>query len=103
MPEPKNITVYSTSTWPWCYRAKEYLSQKGVKFQEYDVGKDREKAREMIQKSGQMSVPVIMINDQIILGFNQAKIDELLAKEVPPDSSTALENIPPADVKPPEV
>ena len=103
MPEPKNITVYSTSTWPWCYRAKEYLSQKGVKFQEYDVGKDREKAREMIQKSGQMSVPVIMINDQIVLGFNQAKIDELLAKEVPPDSSTALENIPPADVKPPEV
>ena len=103
MPEPKNITVYSTSTWPWCYRAKEYLSQKGVKFQEYDVGKDREKAREMIQKSGQMSVPVIIIGDQIILGFNQARIDELLAKEVPPDSSTALENIPPADVKPPEV
>ena len=103
MPEPKNITVYSTSTWPWCYRAKEYLSQKGVQFQEYDVGKDREKAREMIQKSNQMSVPVIVINDQIILGFNQSRIDELLAKEVPPDSSTALENIPPADVKPPEV
>jgi hypothetical protein len=57
----------------------------------------------MIQKSNQMSVPVIVINDQIILGFDQSRIDELLAKEVPPDSSTALENIPPADVKPPEV
>jgi hypothetical protein len=57
----------------------------------------------MIQKSNQMSVPVIIIDDQIILGFNQGRIDELLAKEVYPDSSTALENIPPADVKPPEV
>jgi glutaredoxin 3 len=44
------------------------------------VGKDREKAKEMIQKSGQMGVPVIVINDRIIVGFNQAMIDELLAK-----------------------
>jgi glutaredoxin 3 len=44
------------------------------------VGKDREKAQEMIQKSGQMGVPVIVINDRIIVGFNQAMIDELLAK-----------------------
>jgi hypothetical protein len=57
----------------------------------------------MIQKSGQMSVPVIVINDQIILGFNQSRIDELLAKEVPPDSSTALEKIPPGDNVAPEV
>jgi hypothetical protein len=57
----------------------------------------------MIQKSNQMSVPVIVINDQIILGFNQSRIDELLAKEVPPDSSTALEKIPPGDNVAPEV
>ena len=81
---------------------KEYLSQKGVKFQEFDVGKDREKAKEMIQKSNQMSVPVIMIGDQMVLGFNQARIDELLAQEVPPDSSTALEKIPPGDNVAPE-
>ena len=80
MPEQKNIVVYSTTTWPWCFRAKEYLSKKGVSFTDYNVGADREKAKEMIQKSGQMGVPVIIIGDEIIVGFNQAKIDELLAK-----------------------
>ena len=80
MPEPKNIVIYSTTTWPWCNRAKEYLSSKGFAYTDYDVGRDREKAKEMIQKSGQMGVPVIMINEQIIVGFNQARIDELLAK-----------------------
>ena len=80
MPEQKVITVYSTTTWPWCFRAKEYLSKKGVTFQDYDVGKDREKAKEMIQKSNQMAVPVIVIGDEVIVGFNQARIDELLAK-----------------------
>ena len=80
MPEQKNIVVYSTTTWPWCFRAKEYLSKKGIKFTDYDVGADREKAKEMIQKSGQMGVPVIIIGEEVIVGFNQAKIDELLAK-----------------------
>jgi hypothetical protein len=56
----------------------------------------------MIQKSGQMSVPVVMIGDQMVLGFNQARIDELLAKEVPADSATALEKIPPGDNITPE-
>ena len=78
--QKKNIIVYSTTTWPWCYRAKEYLSSKGFSYTDYDVGKDREKAKEMIEKSKQMAVPVIMIGDEIIVGFNQAKIDELLAK-----------------------
>ena len=77
LPEHKIVIVYSTNTWPWCFRAKEYLSSKGVTFQDYDVGHDREKAKEMIQKSGQMGVPVIMIGDEVIVGFNQAKIDEL--------------------------
>jgi glutaredoxin 3 len=80
MPEQKNVIVYSTSTCPWCYRVKEYLSSKGFSYTDYDVGKDREKAKEMIQKSGQMAVPVIAIGNEIIVGFNQAKIDELLAK-----------------------
>jgi len=51
-----------------------------VTFTDYNVGADREKAKEMIQKSGQMAVPVIMIGDEVIVGFNQARIDELLAK-----------------------
>ena len=47
---------------------------------EHNVAADREKAQEMIKKSGQMGVPVIMVDDEIIVGFNQSKLDELLAK-----------------------
>jgi glutaredoxin len=59
---------------------KEYLSQKGVPYTDYNVGADRNKAKEMIEKTGQMAVPVILVNDQIVVGFNQAKLDELLSK-----------------------
>ena len=76
----KTVTIYSTPTWPYCHRAKEYLSQKGITYTEHDVAKDGDKAREMIQKSGQMGVPVIIIGDEIVVGFNQAKLDELLAE-----------------------
>jgi len=60
-----------------------------VTYTEIDVGKDREKAREMITKSGQMGVPVIIIGDAVIIGFNQGKIDELLNLKppVPPASA----------------
>ena len=59
---------------------KEYLSQKGVAYQEHDVAADREKAKEMIEKSKQMAVPVVIIDDKdIVVGFNPAKLDELLA------------------------
>lgn len=59
---------------------KEYLSQKGISYTDYDVSADRDKANEMIEKSGQMAVPVIVVDDEITVGFNQAKLDELLAK-----------------------
>ena len=76
----KEVVIYSTPTWPFCKRAKEYLSQKGITYQERDVAGDREAAKEMIEKSKQMSVPVIIIDGEILVGFNQAKLDELLAK-----------------------
>ncbi len=76
----KKIVVYSTPTWPWCKRAKEYLSQKGMSYEEHDVAADKGAAKEMIEKSKQMAVPVIIIDDKdIVVGFNQAKLDELLA------------------------
>ncbi len=59
---------------------KEYLSHKGIAYTEFDVGKDRDKTKEMIEKSGQMGVPVIFIDSEFVVGFNQAKLDELLAK-----------------------
>lgn len=80
MSEQKNVTLYVTPTCPWCHRAAEYLSRKGVSYTKYDVASDRVKAQEMIQKSGQMAVPVIVIGQEVVVGFNQARIDELLAK-----------------------
>ena len=74
----KKVTIYSTPTCPYCKRAKDYLTQKGIPFTDYNVAEDREKAKEMIQKSKQMGVPVIVVGDDVIVGFNQAKLDSLL-------------------------
>ena len=78
MAEQKKVIIYSTQSWPWCHRAKEYLSKKGITFTEYDVGKDRDKAKEMISKSGQMGVPVITVGEEVIVGFNQKQLDAAL-------------------------
>jgi glutaredoxin-like YruB-family protein len=75
----KKVVIYSTPTCPYCKRAKEYLSRKGISYTDIDVAQDKEKAKEMVQKSGQMSVPVIMIDDEIVVGFNQALLDKLLS------------------------
>ena len=75
----KKVVIYTTPTWPYCHRAKEYLSRKGISYVEYNVAADRDKAKEMIQKSGQMGVPVITINAEVVVGFNQAVLDKLLS------------------------
>ncbi len=75
----KKVVIYSTPTCPYCKRAKEYLSRKGIRYTDIDVAQDKEKAKEMTQKSGQMSVPVIIIDNEIIVGFNQVLLDKLLA------------------------
>ena len=59
---------------------KEYLSQKNVTYTEYNVAQDKDKAREMVEKSKQMGVPVVMVDDDIVVGFNQAALEELLAE-----------------------
>ncbi len=76
----KKVVLYSTPTWPWCTRAKEYLSKKGISYQEFDVAADKAKAKEMIEKSKQMAVPVIIIDDkEILVGFNPSQLDKLLS------------------------
>ncbi|NLW03130.1 MAG: glutaredoxin family protein [Clostridiaceae bacterium] len=74
------VKVYSTPTCPWCIRAKDYLRSKNVAFEDIDVSRDRMGAMEMVQKSGQRGVPVLDIDGQIIVGFDQKKIDELISK-----------------------
>ncbi len=73
-----NITVYSTDTCPWCRKAKDYLRDKGVEFKEVNVAEDRNGAMEMVKKSGQQGVPVIDIDGNIIIGFDQRRIDSLI-------------------------
>jgi len=74
------VKVYSTSTCPWCIKAKEFFKEKGIEFEEVDVGANQEAAQEMMEKSGQMGVPVIDINGKIIVGFDQAAIEEAMKK-----------------------
>ena len=71
--------MYSTPTCPWCTIAKNYLASKNIPFEDYDVSRDRNAAMEMIRKSGQRGVPVLDINGNIVVGFNQELIDRLLS------------------------
>ena len=75
----KKVVIYSTPTCPICKRAKAYLTEKGISYQDIDVAASSETAREMIKKSGQMGVPVIIVDDEMLIGFNQARLDKLLA------------------------
>ena len=74
----KNITIYSTPTCHFCQLAKEFFKEKGIEYTEHDVLSDLEKRQEMVDKSGQLGVPVIMIDDHIIVGFDQVEISSLL-------------------------
>ena len=75
-----DIKIYSTPTCSYCHLAKEYFSSKGVTYQDFDVSQDRQALEEMVKISGQMGVPIIVINNEVIVGFDRAKIDSLLAK-----------------------
>jgi glutaredoxin len=59
---------------------KEYLSQKNITYVDYDVAKDQERLKEMLQKSGQLGTPVILVNDDVLIGFSKSKLDKLLSK-----------------------
>ncbi len=73
-----SVTVYSTPTCPWCTRAKAYLDETGVPYEEKDVSVDMEAAREMVKISGQMGVPVLVINGNVIVGFDKRKVELLI-------------------------
>ena len=72
------VKVYSTPTCPWCMRAKQYLEAKGIAFENMDVSSDEKAQEEMIKISGQMGVPVIVIDGKVIAGFDKARLEELL-------------------------
>ena len=72
------VVVYSTLSCPYCHMAKDYFKNNNIEFVDYNVGIDREKAAEMVQKSGQMGVPVIDIDGTILVGFQPNEFDRLL-------------------------
>ncbi|MEN8186174.1 MAG: glutaredoxin domain-containing protein [Bacteroidota bacterium] len=74
----KRVTVYSTPTCSWCTTLKNYLDSKGILYTDIDVSKDQKVAEELTRRSGQKGVPQTDINGQIIVGFDQKRIDTLL-------------------------
>jgi len=73
-----NIKVYSTPGCPWCNVAKDFFKSHNLDFEDIDVSLDEKVAQEMIKKSGQMGVPVIEIDDKIVIGFNKPVLEEIL-------------------------
>lgn len=74
----KKVKVYSTSTCPYCIRAKQFLKESAVIFEDIDVSMNQSAAQEMIKRSGQMGVPVIDIEGELIVGFDKDKIKKAL-------------------------
>lgn len=77
----KEVKMYSTPTCHYCHIAEAFFAENNIAFTKYDVSTDVEKRAEMMDKTGQMGVPVIMIGEKIVIGFNEAKIREFLAEE----------------------
>jgi len=75
------VKVYSTSACPYCVMLENWLNENMVEHDHYNVGEDREKAKEMIIKTGQRGVPVIDIDGEVIVGFAKARIEAVLKEK----------------------
>ena len=75
--QPK-VIVFSTSTCSWCRAVKQHLKKNNIKFKDIDVSRDRQAAMDMVRRTGQQGVPVTLINNRPIIGFNKIKINRLL-------------------------
>jgi glutaredoxin-like YruB-family protein len=74
----KKVTIYSTPTCHFCHMAKDYFNANNIEFTDYDVATDLEARKAMLEKSGQMGVPQILIGDDLVVGFDEHRIAELL-------------------------
>ena len=73
------VTIYTTPTCHFCHAAKDFFTENKVAFTDHNVATDLAKRKEMIEKSGQMGVPVITVGNQLVVGFDEAKLREVLA------------------------
>ncbi len=77
-PRPHQVVVFTTPTCSWCRTLKRYLVEKKVPFREIDVSRDQAAARDMVRRTGQMGVPVTLIDNRPVVGFDRPQIDRLL-------------------------
>jgi glutaredoxin 3 len=85
-----NVTVYTTPTCAYCHQAKAFLARQGVRFVEKNVAADRRAAEEMIRVSGQQGVPVITVDGQVVIGFNQPRLMQLLQRQARPKLGASI-------------
>ena len=78
MSDTKEVTIYSTPTCHFCQLAKAFFDENNIAYTDYNVAMDHAKAQEMVERSGQMGVPVIFIGDEMVIGFDEARIRSLL-------------------------
>ena len=72
------VKVYSTPTCPYCIMVKDFLKENKIEFENINVAEDQKAAEEMVKKTGQMGVPVVMVDDIVIVGFNQEELKKAL-------------------------
>ena len=72
------IKIYATPTCPYCHQAKDFFKEKNIPFEEVDVSADHKSAEEMVKISGQMGVPVIVVDKEVIIGFDRDRLASLL-------------------------
>ena len=75
---PKDVKVYTTPSCPWCKRTKKFLEENAIPFQELNVAFDRAARDALVKRSGQLGVPVIEIESEIVIGFDEPKLREKL-------------------------
>lgn len=73
------VDIYTSPTCGYCHQAKRFLNERGIRYFEYDVSRDQDAAERMINLTGQMGVPVVVIDGQVVLGFDRNRIESLLA------------------------
>jgi len=74
----KNVTIYSTPTCHFCHLAKDFFMDHNIAYTEFDVAADISKRKEMVDKTGQMGVPVIDVDGQIMVGFSEEALSKAL-------------------------
>lgn len=76
-----DIEVFTTPTCPYCTKVKEWLDEEGYEYTEHDVSEDKEKAREMIEKTGKRGVPQTFVGDEAIIGFQPGKLEQIIESQ----------------------